>query len=181
MWRMFGSGHLPAPSGPNGYTGVMTLLRRLLLGGALALVPALAAGQGVEAVGMRALGMGGAFVAVADDASATYWNPAGLVTGSMVSAVAEVARGEFEGAPVGGANPPMSGFAGQGSTLVALGTWPVGATFYRLCRRDRPGGRSGNRGAERRLGGGACSASPPRMWASTSCTPSCRGCTSGPR
>ncbi|MCC6442883.1 MAG: hypothetical protein IT210_05425 [Armatimonadetes bacterium] len=30
-------------------------------------------------VGVRALGMGGAFVSVADDASAVYWNPAGLV------------------------------------------------------------------------------------------------------
>ncbi len=30
-------------------------------------------------VGARALGMGGAFVAVADDASTSYWNPAGLV------------------------------------------------------------------------------------------------------
>lgn len=29
-------------------------------------------------VGARALGMGGAFVSVCDDASATYWNPAGL-------------------------------------------------------------------------------------------------------
>ena len=132
MWRMFGSGHLPGRSGPNGYTGVMTLARRLLLGCALVLVPALAAAQGVEAVGMRALGMGGAFVAVADDASATYWNPAGLVTGSVFSAVAEAVHGDVEGAPIRGANPPMTGFAGQGSTLVALGTWPVGATFYRI-------------------------------------------------
>jgi hypothetical protein len=30
--------------------------------------------------GARALGMGGAFVALADDASATYWNPAGIVS-----------------------------------------------------------------------------------------------------
>ncbi len=30
-------------------------------------------------VGARALGMGGAFAAVADDASTSYWNPAGLV------------------------------------------------------------------------------------------------------
>ena len=29
--------------------------------------------------------MGGAFVAVADDASAVYWNPAGLATGSYFS------------------------------------------------------------------------------------------------
>lgn len=30
-------------------------------------------------IGARALGMGGSFVSIADDASATYWNPAGLV------------------------------------------------------------------------------------------------------
>lgn len=29
-------------------------------------------------VGARAIGMGGAFVAIADDPSATFWNPAGL-------------------------------------------------------------------------------------------------------
>ena len=29
-------------------------------------------------VGARALGMGGAFIAIADDASAAYWNPAGM-------------------------------------------------------------------------------------------------------
>jgi hypothetical protein len=34
-------------------------------------------------VGARALGMGEAFVALADDASATYWNPAGLVAMSQ--------------------------------------------------------------------------------------------------
>src|SRR5215831_18017258 len=34
-----------------------------------------------ESVGMRALGMAGAFVAVADDATATFWNPAGLPSG----------------------------------------------------------------------------------------------------
>ncbi len=34
---------------------------------------------GVLGVGTRAMGLSGAFVAVADDASAAYWNPAGLV------------------------------------------------------------------------------------------------------
>lgn len=42
-----------------------------------------------ESVGTRAQGMGGAFVAVADDASATWWNPAGLATGALFSAVFE--------------------------------------------------------------------------------------------
>src|SRR5262245_37313283 len=37
--------------------------------------------QIVESVGSRALGMGGAYVAVAADSTATWWNPAGLATG----------------------------------------------------------------------------------------------------
>jgi hypothetical protein len=35
-------------------------------------------GSGDQWVGARALGMGGAFLAVADDATAAFWNPAGL-------------------------------------------------------------------------------------------------------
>ena len=40
--------------------------------------------QIIESVGSRALGMGGAFVAVASDNTATWWNPAGLATGPFV-------------------------------------------------------------------------------------------------
>jgi hypothetical protein len=46
-----------------------------------------AAAQGEPAVGVRATGMGGAFTAVADDASAAVWNPAALASGSLFSAV----------------------------------------------------------------------------------------------
>ena len=45
-------------------------------------LPALAGAQTFGNVGTRAEGMGGAFVAVADDASAVYWNPAGIATGA---------------------------------------------------------------------------------------------------
>lgn len=38
--------------------------------------------QSFGGIGTRAEGMGGAFVAVADDASAVYWNPAGIATGA---------------------------------------------------------------------------------------------------
>ena len=71
----------------------MIVGRRLLLGCVLLGAPEIARAQGFEAIGIRALGMGGAFVAVADDASATYWNPAGLVTGPVVTAVVEAGRG----------------------------------------------------------------------------------------
>ncbi|HTV00635.1 MAG TPA: conjugal transfer protein TraF [Luteitalea sp.] len=113
----------------------MIVGRGLLLGCVLLAVPVATAAQGFEAVGIRALGMGGAFVAVADDATATYWNPAGLVTGSVVTMVAESGRGLYEAAPVpvGPAVPPgTTASLRQGGTLVAMGTWPVGLTVYRL-------------------------------------------------
>ena len=54
------------------------------LGGLLTPVPALAtryAGEFLRiGVGARALGMGSAFVGLADDGTASYWNPAGLAT-----------------------------------------------------------------------------------------------------
>jgi len=47
----------------------------------LAVLASDSSAQIVESVGNRALGMGGAFVAVASDSTATWWNPAGLATG----------------------------------------------------------------------------------------------------
>jgi hypothetical protein len=43
-----------------------------------------ASAQIVESVGARALGMGGAFVGVATDSTATWWNPAALATGPFL-------------------------------------------------------------------------------------------------
>ena len=53
------------------------------------LIPSTAGAQPFETVGVRALGMGGAFVAVADDATAVWWNPAGLATGGIFSMTIE--------------------------------------------------------------------------------------------
>src|SRR5947208_12622874 len=81
--------------------------------------------QTFEAVGTRAAGMGGAFVAVADDASAAYWNPAGFATGSYFSLVLDRNSAEV--------NPPGDGAASSRSGfLLALGMPALGLSYYRL-------------------------------------------------
>src|SRR5262245_34568384 len=54
--------------------------------------PSIASAQTTDAIGVRAQGMGGAFTAVADDATATYWNPAGLAGGALFNGLLEYAR-----------------------------------------------------------------------------------------
>jgi hypothetical protein len=59
--------------------------------GLAACAPLSAFAQRITDVGVRAQGMAGAFVAVSDDATATWWNPAGLATGlSFVDLTAEI-------------------------------------------------------------------------------------------
>lgn len=65
----------------------------------------------MESVGSRALGMGGAFVAVASDSSATWWNPAGLAAGPFL----DLAIGKTDDA-----------------SWFALATPPFGLSYYRL-------------------------------------------------
>ena len=100
-----------------------------VLTGFLVAVPALAsAQQPIESVGGRALGMGGAFVAVADDASATYWNAAGLATGGPAGVNfgwADFRTGNQSGDPVVGLTRRHSYFS-------SLGTWPVGVSIARI-------------------------------------------------
>lgn len=96
----------------------------------LALVAFLGGAGTAEAqapLGTRAAGLAGAFVGVADDASAVYWNPAGLATGALVSAIFAVA-GE-ETAPD---NPQTAAGERHTGVLVALSLPPVGLAYYRV-------------------------------------------------
>lgn len=92
------------------------------------LFPAQAAAQhAFESVGSRAQGMGGAFVAVADDASAVYWNPAGLLSGQPVGATIEwtwLRFGNQDDAPVPGPRY-------RNGSFTSLGTWPLGLSWGR--------------------------------------------------
>ena len=79
--------------------------------------------QVVETVGTRAMGMGGAFVAVADDSTATWWNPGALAAGpfldmSLARAVTDT-TGEL----------PRDR---ERASWFALGTPPFGFSYYRL-------------------------------------------------
>ncbi len=81
-----------------------------------------------ESVGSRALGMAGAFVAVADDSTAVYWNPAGLATAGPLGMTIEWVR--FRSGDPGA--PPEAGPDARSARFMSLGTWPIGFSYARL-------------------------------------------------
>ena len=103
--------------------------------------------QIIETAGSRALGMGGAFVAVASDSSATWWNPAGLAAGPFVDlAWAGNLVEVTERLPAWR----------HRTSWFAIGTPPLGVAYYRFRITDiqlpdttgaAGGGREGVRGA----------------------------------
>jgi hypothetical protein len=106
-----------------------------------------------EAVGSRALGMAGAFVAVADDVTATYWNPAALATGPVLGGTIEWARFQKRDP-----NSPLTPGAGQDTSFfTGAGSLPLGVSFGRLASVtvvDDPGsGRAVERLSVAQLGG----------------------------
>lgn len=79
--------------------------------------PGLASAQlPIESVGSRAQGMAGAFVAVADDPSAPFWNPAGLATGVPAGVVFDLTRFQT---------------GNRHSFFGSVGAWPLGLSVVR--------------------------------------------------
>lgn len=95
----------------------MRLIRLVLLGALISFIPSSARAQAFEQAGVRAQGMGGAFVAVADDASAVWWNPAGLADGPFFNALLEYQQQPEPGSRV---------------SALAIGTPPLGASYRRV-------------------------------------------------
>ncbi|MEO6212134.1 MAG: conjugal transfer protein TraF [Vicinamibacterales bacterium] len=105
----------------------MKQMKRIALVGAalFGLLPSGLDAQSFDVTGTRAAGMGGAFVGVADDATALYWNPAGLAAGSYFSLVLDAA---------GQRAVPDTGLQGsrQSSFFLGLTTPALGVAYYRL-------------------------------------------------
>ena len=81
-------------------------------------LPRVADAQMYESVGIRAQGLGGAFVGLADDATATWWNPAGVGGGPYFDLIAEYSRPDL--AP------------DQSRVAIAAAVPSLGISYYRL-------------------------------------------------
>ncbi|HEX5475784.1 MAG TPA: conjugal transfer protein TraF [Vicinamibacterales bacterium] len=101
-----------------------TLARSLACCGVLAIAHTASAQAAGDPAGVRAAGMGDAFVAVADDASAVYWNPAGLASGAYFSLVLD--RNALQSTPSAG-DPAFR----QSALLFAAAMPALGLSYYR--------------------------------------------------
>jgi hypothetical protein len=100
-----------------------TVLSSLLIGsGSLILGAPVAQAQTTDVIGIRAQGMGGAFTAVADDATAWWWNPAGLAAGPFLNGLIEFAR------PMNSTSESVRG--------LSVAYPALGFTYYRLPLRQ---------------------------------------------
>src|SRR5688572_25787051 len=101
--------------------------------------------QTVETVGIRALGMGGAFVAVASDSTATWWNPAGIAAG-----------GPFLDLGIGYSRSEASDrlpARRDSATWFTAATPPFGFSYYRLrLTAADPAGPTGGAAGDREHG-----------------------------
>jgi hypothetical protein len=92
------------------------------------LLPETSAAQLYETVGTRAQGMAGAFVAVSDDASATWWNPAGIAGGALLGLSVEHSQFQVPAGQV--ADGPA--WKSDANTFFSLTVPSLGLSYYRL-------------------------------------------------
>ena len=92
------------------------------------LVPAAAAAQIFEVASARPMGMAGAFVAVANDANAVFWNPAGLSAGPPISVTVGWDRLRF-GNPD---SPAAIGSSEDRNQLTSVAALPLGVSYGHL-------------------------------------------------
>jgi hypothetical protein len=78
-----------------------------------------------EVLGARALGMGGAFVAVANDPTSFHWNPAGLASGDPVGMTVGWDQLHFGDPKL----PAVVGAAQGYNTLTSVATWPFSVSY----------------------------------------------------
>src|SRR6478672_1205265 len=98
------------------------LLSSVLIGSASLILAPTAEAQTTDVIGIRAQGMGGAFTAVADDATAWWWNPAGLAAGPFLNGLIEFAR------PLTSTSESVRG--------ISVAYPALGFTYYRLPLRQ---------------------------------------------
>jgi hypothetical protein len=97
----------------------------------LACAPRAASAQPPDAVGVRAAGMGGAFTAVADDATASWWNPAGMAGGAYFNALIESGAHREPPDDRTSTGEPQSAWRAN-TRSVAVAFPALGLSYYRL-------------------------------------------------
>jgi hypothetical protein len=114
-------------------------------------VPARA--QSFETIGVRAQGMGGAFVGLADDATAVWWNPAGLAGGALFNAILErdtLARPSNVDAAAADGRPAQEGTLGGFTAAYPA----LGLSYYHVrIRQETPLSATDTAGSDRQIQG----------------------------
>jgi hypothetical protein len=90
-----------------------------------------ASAQTTDTIGVRAQGMGGAFTAVADDATASWWNPAGMAGGAYFNALIESGSHSEPPSDRSAGGEPRGAWRADARTF-AVAFPALGLSYYRL-------------------------------------------------